>query len=246
MAEKWSGDGRYYLPARQVEPYRLWFEFLKLAHVDPNVEVDYDFYADWGPFWDLEFTEWWSGNRWRTLFAVDAGVRVLDAHHSLEHESQAIIVRLPLNKDPSETLKEVQKLLQRNKAGVRFNQLEQGRYGLSEGYEKGFLKYLDRVNFMLRLYKLWLKNIELDKKGRIGRTAMEFYEWAKGRDELIRQRGYKYSRPLFPYAVRAFAEGIKAGDNMTGSDERRQFMRYLNKAKSLANNAGSGIFPGKW
>lgn len=246
MAEKWSGDGRYYLPARQVEPYRLWFEFLKLAHVDPDVEVDYDFYAAWGPFWDSKFNDWWLGERWRTLFAVDAGVRVLAAPHIIKSENQAIVVRLPLNKDPSETLREVKQLLQHYEAGARFDQIEQGRYALSNGYEKGFLKYLDRANFMLRLYRLWLKNIELDKKGRIGRTAIEFYEWAKGREELIRQRGYKYSRPLFPYAVRAFAEGIKVGDNMTGSDERRQFMRYLNKAKSLANNAGGGIFPGKW
>jgi len=29
MNERWSGDGRFYLPARQVAPYRLWFEFLK-------------------------------------------------------------------------------------------------------------------------------------------------------------------------------------------------------------------------
>ena len=32
MAKAWSGDGTYVLPARKVEPYRLWFEFLKLAY----------------------------------------------------------------------------------------------------------------------------------------------------------------------------------------------------------------------
>ena len=246
MAEKWSGDGQYYLPARQIEPYRLWFEFLKLAHVDPDVTVDYDFYADWGQFWEMSFKEWWSGDRWRTLFAVDAGVRVLEGQDTIQNNSQAIVVRLPLNKDPSETLKEVQKLLQHYKAGVRFDQIEQGRFGLSEGYEKGFLKYLDRANFMLRLYGLWLRNVDLDKKGRIGRTAVEFYDWAKSRDDLIRKRGYKYSRPMFPAAVRAFAEGVKAGEDMTGSDDRRAFMRYLAKAKVLAMNAGAGTFPGRW
>ena len=40
MFEKWSGDGTYYLPARQVEPYRLWFEFLKQAHRDQDLQVD--------------------------------------------------------------------------------------------------------------------------------------------------------------------------------------------------------------
>lgn len=107
----------------------------------------------------------------------------------LTKPSQAIVLRLPLNKDPSETLKELQKLLLQHKAGVRFDQVDQGRFGLSDGYEKGFLKYLDRANFMLRLYTLWLKKVDLDKKGRIARTAVEFYDWAKGRDDLIRKRG---------------------------------------------------------
>jgi len=48
MTERWSGDGTYYLPSRQVEPYRLWFEFLKQAHRDPDIEVDYEHYAEWG------------------------------------------------------------------------------------------------------------------------------------------------------------------------------------------------------
>lgn len=51
---------------------------------------------------------------------------------------------------------------------------------------------------------------------------------------------------MFPSAVRAFAEGVKAGHDVTGSDERRKFMRYLAKAKTLATNAGAGTFPGKW
>ena len=41
MDERWSGDGTYYLPARQVEPYRLWFEFLKQAHRDADIEIDH-------------------------------------------------------------------------------------------------------------------------------------------------------------------------------------------------------------
>ena len=32
MAKSWAGYGTYVLPARKVEPYRLWFEFLKLAY----------------------------------------------------------------------------------------------------------------------------------------------------------------------------------------------------------------------
>jgi len=70
--------------------------------------------------------------------------------------------------------------------------------------------------------------------------------WAKARDDLIRQRGYKYSRPMFPFSVRTYAEELMAGENTIHSNDRRQFMRYLAKARSLASNAASGVFPGKY
>jgi hypothetical protein len=66
MSEKWSGDGTYYLAARSVEAYRLWFEFLKQAHRDNDIAVDYEFYADWGNFWEKSFSDWWAGETWRT------------------------------------------------------------------------------------------------------------------------------------------------------------------------------------
>lgn len=246
MPEKWSGDGTFYLPARQVAPYRLWFEFLKLAHRDPDISVDYDHYADWGDFWDQSFSVWWSGATWRTLFAVDVGVRVLDQNDSIVNDEHAIVVRLPLSKDPRETLKDVQQLLEQHEAGTKLETVPQGKFALSEGYEKAFLKYVNRANFMLRLYRIWLDNIEYEKKDRVRRTAVEFYEWAKQRDDMIRERKYKLPRPMFPASVRSFAEGILANENMTNSDDQRQFMRYLRKARNLANNAAVGVFPGKY
>ena len=246
MAEKWSGDGRFYLPARQIEPYRLWFEFLKLAHTDPDIVVDYDFYADWGSFWDKSFNEWWAGATWRTLFAVDASVRVLDESESIKNDGQAIVVRLPLSKDLRETLRDVQQLLEQHEAGTKLKTVAQGKFRLSEGYEKGFLKYADRANFMLRLYRIWLDNADHDKRGRVKQTAVQFYEWAKHRDDMIRAKNYKLTRPMFPFAVKIYAEAILAGEDITNSDEQRQFMRYLKKARNLANNAAKGVFPGKY
>lgn len=51
---------------------------------------------------------------------------------------------------------------------------------------------------------------------------------------------------MFTSAVRAFAEGVKAGEDMTGSDDLRAFVRYLAKATMLATNVGAGVFPGRW
>ncbi|WP_354689814.1 hypothetical protein [Lentibacter algarum] len=246
MSEKWSGDGTFYLPARQVEPYRLWFEFIKAAHRDSEINVDYDFYSDWGNFWEQSFSEWWSGANWRTLFAVDSTVRVLDGNDSIVNDDQAIVVRLPLSKDPRETMKDVQQLLDQHQAGTKLETIAQGKFRLSEGYEKAFLKYLENASFLQRLYCIWLDNADLDKKDRVKSSAVEFYTWAKQRDDMIRERNYKLARPMFPFAVRTFAEEILAGSNTTNSDEQRQFMRYLKKARNLANNAAVGVFPGKY
>lgn len=246
MAQKWSGDGIYYLPARQVEPYRLWFEFLKLAHIDPDISVDYDFYAEWGSFWDMSFDEWWSGETWRKLFAIDAGVRVLDDDETIPNDEHALHIRLPLGKDPKETLKDVQQLLEQHHAGTHLSAGVSGKFALSEGYERAFLKYLGNANLMLRLYRIWLENAEYDRKAQIKKTAYDFYEWAKARDTMIVERKYKYTRPMFPFALREYVDALEDGSNMANSGEQRQFKRYLNKARKLAQNAGSGVFPGRY
>lgn len=246
MSEKWSGDGTFYLPARQVEPYRLWFELLKQAHRDPAISVDYEFYADWGDFWEQSFGDWWAGETWRTLFAVDTAVRVLDESESIKNDDTAIVVRMSLSKDIKETLKDVQQLLEQHGAGTKLETVAQGKFKLSDGYEKAFLKYMDSANFMLRLYRIWLDNEEMDKRGRVKQTAVQFYSWAKQRDDMIRAKNYKLTRPIFPFAVKTYAEAILAGDDITGSNEQRQFMRYLKKSRNLANNAARGEFPGRY
>ena len=86
----------------------------------------------------------------------------------------------------------------------------------------------------------------MDKRGRVKKTAVDFYAWAKQRDDMIRAKNYRLARPMFPFAVRTYAEAILAGDDITDSNEQRQFMRYLKKARNLANNAAQGEFPGKY
>jgi hypothetical protein len=243
--KQWSGDGTYYLPARQVEPYRLWFEFLKLAHTDPDVSVNYDHYADWGDFYDQSFTGWWSGPTWRTLFAVDAGVRVLGDDELVFNDQTRLTVRLPLTKDPKEVLRDVAELLEQHGATDLLHAIPQGKFGLTAGYEKGFLKYLPQARLMLRLYRIWLSHRDIEGKGRVGQTAVDFVNWAKPRDEMIKIRKYKLERPLIPYAVSEFASDVIKGE-YPDDNHRRAFLRYLKKAKTLAENAASGSFPGKW
>ena len=245
MKKKWSGDGTYYLPARQIEPYRLWFEFLKLAHQDPEIEIDYKHYAEWDDFYNQPFNEWWSGERWRNLFAVDAGVRVLEDFQNARIDGDAIYVRLPLYADPKETVRDVAQLLEQHGATTRLDLVGQGKFALSQEYEKAFLKYLDRANLNLRLYRLWLKYGEYDKVRRVKRAAADFYKWAKQRDDLIKSKNYKYNRPLIPFAVSMYAQDV-INKEVPSDNDRRAFMRYLQKGKNLAKNAAAGVFPGKY
>lgn len=242
--QRFAGDDRYHLPARMIEPYRLWFEFVKLAHTDPDTGVDYGFYAEWGDFLDLDFDQWWEC-RWRSVFGVDAEVRVLPPGSQVIEDSGGIVVRLPLCRDPRETTKIVAELLQKHGAGGDLGQMRQGRYALSEGFERAFLKYLPHVRFLLRVYGIWLSHRASDRKGRIAITASEFYEWAEARDQLIISRKYRYTRPLIPFNVRRFGEAIRKGER-PDPDDQRAFQRYLRKARNLAANAAQGVFPGRW
>ena len=98
---------------------------------------------------------------------------------------------------------------------------------------------------MLRLYRIWLSHQDLEGKGRIGKTAVEFITWARTRDGMIKSKGYKYERPLIPYSIGQFADDVIAGQS-PDDNHRRAFLRYLKKAQSLAANAAAGTFPGKW
>ena len=69
---KFKGDDEYRLPAHQIEPYRLWFEFLKLAKRDPSIKIKSSIYRSWGNIEEADFRIWWEDN-WRKLFAVDIG-----------------------------------------------------------------------------------------------------------------------------------------------------------------------------
>ena len=144
-------------------------------------------------------------------------------------------------------------LLEQHNAGVKLETVRQGKFAFTDGYDKAFLKYLDRVRVMLRLYGYWLDNREYEGKGRLTKTAVTFYQWAKTRDDLIKERKYKYERPLIPFAVGEYARSLIAAEGATGrkdmmvsSDDERQFKRYLSKARKLAANAAAGRFPDKY
>ena len=269
MAEAWSGDGRYELPAKKVEPYRLWFEFLKAAYRDPEIEVNTKFYKDWGDVEGLTFNDWWAEGYWRDLFAVDlgVGVEVLESDSKVPGDANLLTVTLPLNRDPKQTLADVQAILSDYQAEeVKTSKRLKGKFALTEGSIQGFEKRMNAARCMLRLYGYWLDHASLSKKHQVEEAALAYWKWSSDWSNKIRTN--KWNRPL-PYFQQSFATygeyilAARAGNKRLGGqiahgdfnsrgegthaeDARRMVVRYIRKARNVAANVGKGEFPGKY
>lgn len=236
--KRFGGDATHRLPAGMKEHYRLWFEFLKLAHRDPNLKdkIDRRFYADWGEVASADFDKWWELH-WRKLFGVPLSVvRVGDetALAALDRD------RLLLSIDPAagieETLDQVKAILKertaakpRKKLGLR----EQGRFSLTGITE------LKRLNMQqaLKVYELQLTNSDLDD------IVRRYLKWADAWNEKVEVRGWRRSRINAPSFFGPYAADRAKGERRI-DDQRRPIRRLVQRAKKIASNVANGEFPG--
>ncbi|MEI6486207.1 MAG: hypothetical protein WCO11_08055 [Sphingomonadales bacterium] len=253
MTERWQGDGEFVLPAGSVEPYRLWFEYLKLAATDPELSVDDAAYHDWGDYRAVAFSRWWS-EHWRSLFAVRTKVAALEPGAVVPSDSGAITLSIPLSGKTDAVLAQVTAYL--GKEG--FNLQRQGRYALSLNYEQGFLKQLDKARRYLRLYGLWLRHADADPRKRIERSARDYVRWYEGWEAKIRAGSKRRVTPL-PFFYKVFvgyldavANGVTSRGGQVAFDlgnaenARRQVVRDIKIARRLAANVAKGVFPGAY
>jgi hypothetical protein len=260
---KWKGDEAHLLPAQQVEPYRLWFEFLQLASKDANLSINSERYIPWGGYRGAKFSPWWSEN-WRKLFAVDLGVREIEAFKGAERRSdREIFIRIPLYQDPKKSLAQVSELLTRYGASERLRNMADGEFRLEVDDGDGklvhpstrFLRNLSKVRLLLHIYRFWLSHSEADERRRLEKTAVSYFRWADSWNRQVREKGWK--RPLIeiPYAITAYVKYLELRGNRKRtslyetddvSDHRRQIARYIRKSRKLASNVAEGRFPGRY
>lgn len=266
MAKRYKGDGDHQLPALQVEPYRLWFEFLKLAATDETVTIDRARYHDWGDFENLGFKDWWSAN-WRRLFAVAIGVREVGrAARAQRTSDNDLVLAIPLHQDRKVTLRQIEQILDQYNAGAKLVTMPKGQFHLTigsadDGHEihpsTRFLRNLDKVRLLLHVYRFWLTKAHLDDRRRIEETAKGYFQWADGWNNKVRLKGW--NRPLIeiPAAVRDYVQFLELRGNrrrvalvdVNDSDApnaRRQIARYVRKARRIAANVARGEFPGEY
>lgn len=264
MPTKWRGDASNQLPAQQVEPYRLWFEFLKLASQDPTIKVDHTAYKSWGTYQQSDFGEWWSSQRWRQLFSVSVGVRVITSSSEMQHGDGNLIISIPLYQDKRISLSQVRRLLDEKDAGPQLSKMPKGQFffnvgGGDDGHiispSVRFLRNLPKVRLLMHLYRFWLKHPDLDEKKRLKAMSKDYFAWADAWNRKVRER--KWKRPLveIPTALAEYVRYLeKRGSRQRLAlykyneadipNSRRQVARYLLKARRIADNVAQGIFPG--
>ena len=263
MATKWRGDGSNELPAHQVEPYRLWFEFLKLASSDATVKINKKLYKTWEPYEDLEFREWWSLH-WRSLFSVSVGVRMLASAEEVKRSDSELIVSIPLHQDKGRTISQIKELLDDHDAGTQLKKMPTGQFFLNVGVGADgstihpsirFLKNLPKVRLLMHLYRFWLKHPELDKEKRLDAMSKDYFAWADAWNQTIRERKWKREKTEIPPALAEYVRYLKERgsrqrlalftyNESDTPNNRRQVARYLRKARQIAANVGNGNFPG--
>ena len=175
------------IPAQNQEPYRIWFEFLKLALKDPELTVDKIFYEEWGNVENVEFEDWWE-EHWENLFAVEIGVYQIKNYGKLNADRHnEIIVRLPLYRNIRETLGRVREILEDLDAGERLADMRQGKFRFNTGQEKEqsainatlsnthFLNLNRHLSELLGYYTFWVNNSDREGSEREKKTFIDYH-----------------------------------------------------------------------
>ena len=264
MVQKWKGDDSFLLPALQVEPYRLWFEFLKLATTDKSLKVAHAKYQAWGDYQSMDFKRWWRLN-WRTLFATGIGVHELSDGAKAKSDNTRLILSIPVNQAPARTLTQIREILKEKAIGTALKSMRQGKFELSVGFKNGrpihpstrFLRNLSKVRLLMHLYRFWLQFPDHDERRRLEETSKAYFKWANAWNTNVRTK--KWNRPLIeiPFALTEYVKFLERrgerrrmsllDENVTDiPNHRRQLARYIRKAHRIAENVAKGQFPGHY
>jgi hypothetical protein len=265
MAKKWAGTETHNLPAQQKEPYRLWFEFLKLALKDSSIKVDKKKYVAWGDIEHIKFDEWWD-TKWQELFAVDIGVYEISNIDEFNKSENEIIVRIPLYQTPKKSLDQISTILKSHNATGKLKHIPSGQFQLYVGKKPNgeiihpstrFLRNLDKIRMYLNIYKFWCNHDGMVKRKRLEQITVDYFLWADGWNRKVTNKKWNRNKIEVPTSIRNYAEYLlERGDKkqlrlrentkQLDMDQRRQVDRYLTKAIRIATNVSKGMFPAKY
>lgn len=252
MAQKeFAGDPQYRLPKGKVEPYRLWFEYLKVALSHPDIQINQSIYTRWTVQADTQFEDWW-GNHWRQLFATRAETSVIETvgdFSAAVDDPRFAVLRVSLSGTKKQRIKDIEDALaglKKRDGDVRASPSKpafsiSAKRSMNMKTLRGMLKYL-------QLYE--------EKGWDLEDASLAYLKWSKDWNEKVRTK--KWKRPLVyvPPFLGVFAEEIetrratkKAGPKkINNTDEydtmRGQARRFIRRGEKILRNVAVGRFPG--
>ncbi len=254
MAQKeFAGDPQYRLPKGKVEPYRLWFEYLKVALRHTEVQVDQSIYGDWTVQPNSEFENWW-GEHWRQLFATRAETATIDTGEDFEAalaDPRFAVIRVSLSGTKKQRIKDIEDALAGMKKPDSQSRSSPTKPAFSISAKRSMnLKTLRGMLKYLQLYEE--KNWDLEE------ASLAYFKWSKEWNEKVRSK--KWKRPLVyvPPFLGVFVEEIqkrratrKAGPKKANNTEqydvtRGQARRFIRRGEKILRNVAIGKFPGSF
>jgi hypothetical protein len=252
MAQRqYAGDRSFRLPKGTIEPYRLWFEYLKIAFKHPDISVDRELYSDWNNVQETDFDDWWS-THWRQLFATRAETAIIETEAAFKEalgDPRFIVLRVALSGTKKRRMKDIEDAL----AGIK---LPDGLGRISPSQPPFALSSKRSMN--LKTLRGMLKYLQLYEANDwdIEAASLAYFKWAKTWNENVRSK--KWKRPLVyvPPFLFGFAEEIiqrkarkHAGPKKQNNTEeydvyRNQARRFIRRGEKILKNVASGKFPG--
>lgn len=226
-------------PSRLIvkrEAYRLWFEYLKVAHNSGDkstkaaLQTSKAFYAPWEMEGTTAFDPWWKSHG--HLFEEKFQVRQLKPGEE-RADPEALVIEIPLTESPTVLLKRVKGILlaayeAQQRLSKKSKKKPSATYRLTEDSEPK----LAVVREMLTVYRdVHLKNPTL-KGERLLEAVHQLYLGRK------RKKWAKVPTPLL------YTSGKGREDDLARA--LRNLRRYIQKAEKIVLNVANGHFPGEY
>jgi hypothetical protein len=249
VRKAFSGDLVDELPRGKMEPYRLWFEYLKFALKTQPGRVNRKFYESWGNVETEDFDEWFKKN-WKKLFAVPASVTLItsieDANHAF-NEEDVLLIKIT-NKAPiRRQIADFTKALASQKR-KKVSSEKSPRYQISSKRSMS----LDLLRAMLKFLQLLQVNNDIEV------ASKAYFKWAKDWNEKIEQKKWKRQEIFVPRPIKNLSERadefeeeqkkstVKVKRWEEYNSARSDVNRLKRKAEKVVSNVSKGIFPGDY
>lgn len=221
----------------QKQIYRMWFEFLKMAHKEAglieNLQGSYLYYQPWGDVTSMKFDDWWKGHR--HLFG-ETTVRQVT---SVSSSQNAIYLAVPLNVPVTKVLAEVKRLVEESQTqrlvqkGIDPKSLKSlhsgfGSFELTTGVEiRGRTLYEIQL-----MFQFWQD---------LGKPPVN----ASTISEIVRRFKDRPRAKWVPYILQMKPLTDHKGSLRYDEGQIRQVRRYLKKGYEVCKSVSLGEFPGK-